>query len=142
MSVSGLRTAPVERGDGPASAPNPVPRLAAEEGSRGHAGHHSSVLSLRRMYAGRRLASSPEGWTQWQSDTDLVAVPDPGRVVLTVDVMLPDVQPLRDELKELVHSWEYAYAMGHGCTVGDHPDFQATRRRAADLRARIAELTE
>jgi hypothetical protein len=56
--------------------------------------------------------------------------------------MLPDVQRLRDELKELVHSWEYAYAMGHGCTVGDHPDFHATRERAADLRARIAELTE
>jgi hypothetical protein len=55
--------------------------------------------------------------------------------------MLPDVQRLKDELKELVHSWEYAFAMGHGCTVGDHPEFQATRQRAADLRARIAELT-
>jgi hypothetical protein len=65
-----------------------------------------------------------------------------GRTVLSLEAMLPDVQQLRDELKELVHSWEYAYAMGHGCSVGDHPDFQATRRRAADLRARIAELTE
>jgi hypothetical protein len=64
------------------------------------------------------------------------------RAVLTFEAMLPDVQPLKDELKELVHSWEYAYAMGHGCTVGDHPAFQATRQRAADLRARIAELTE
>jgi hypothetical protein len=71
-----------------------------------------------------------------------MAVVGSGRNVLTGDLMLPDVQPLRDELKELVHSWEYAYAMGHGCTVGDHPDFQATRQRAADLRARIAELTE
>jgi hypothetical protein len=71
-----------------------------------------------------------------------MAVPDGGRTMFSVKVMLPDVQRLRDELKELVHSWEYAYAMGHGCTVGDHPDFQATRRRAADLRARIAELTE
>jgi hypothetical protein len=56
--------------------------------------------------------------------------------------MLADLQRLKDELKELVHSWEYAFAMGHGCSVGDHPDFQATRQRAADLRARIAELTE
>jgi hypothetical protein len=56
--------------------------------------------------------------------------------------MLPDVQRLRTELQELVHSWEFAFAMGHGCTIGDHPDFQATRQRAADLRARIAELTE
>ena len=71
-----------------------------------------------------------------------MAVPDGGRARLTVKAMLPDVQRLRDELKELVHSWQYAYAMGHGCTVGDHPEFQATRQRVADLRARIAELTE
>jgi hypothetical protein len=55
---------------------------------------------------------------------------------------LPGVGALRDELEELVHSWEYAYAMGHGCSIGDHPDFRAVRQRAADLRARIAELTE
>ncbi|HWI71420.1 MAG TPA: hypothetical protein VNT55_05665, partial [Baekduia sp.] len=76
------------------------------------------------------------------SDTDRMALADVRRTVLSVEAMLPDVQRLRDELKELVHSWEYAYAMGHGCTVGDHPDFKATRQRAADLRARIAELTE
>jgi hypothetical protein len=52
--------------------------------------------------------------------------------------VLPDVEAL----EELVHSWEYAYAMGHGCSIGDHPDFRAVRQRAADLRARIAELTE
>jgi hypothetical protein len=56
--------------------------------------------------------------------------------------VLPGVGALRDELEELVHSWEYAYAMGHGCSIGDHPDFRAVRQRAADLRARIAELTE
>ena len=56
--------------------------------------------------------------------------------------VLPGVGALRDELNELVHSWEYAYAMGHGCSIGDHPDFRAVRRRAAVLRARIAELTE
>jgi hypothetical protein len=56
--------------------------------------------------------------------------------------MPPERQQLRDELRELVHSWQYAYAMGHGCSLGDHPAFEATRRRAAELRARIAELTE
>jgi hypothetical protein len=56
--------------------------------------------------------------------------------------VLPDVEALRDELKELVHSLEYAYAMGHSCSIGDHPQFQAVRQRAVDLRAHIAELTE
>jgi hypothetical protein len=63
-----------------------------------------------------------------------------------IEPMTPDVHALREELeaelKDLTSSWEYAYAMGHGCTIGDHPSFQTTRRRAADLRARIAELTE
>jgi hypothetical protein len=52
---------------------------------------------------------------------------------------MPDLEALRAELKALVASWQYAYAMGHGCSVGDHPDHQAVRRRAADLRAQIAE---
>jgi hypothetical protein len=56
--------------------------------------------------------------------------------------MLPYVDELRAQLRELVNSWEYAYAMGHGCTLGDHPEFRKTRRRAAYLRARISELTE
>ena len=51
--------------------------------------------------------------------------------------MLPDVQSLRQELYELLHSWEYAFAMGHGCSIGRHPDHGAIRQRAADLRARI-----
>jgi hypothetical protein len=70
-----------------------------------------------------------------------MALSDAGRPGLDVSAML-DVQHLRRELDELVNSWEYAFAMGHGCTIGDHPDFRATRQRAADLRARIAELTE
>jgi hypothetical protein len=53
----------------------------------------------------------------------------------------PDVELLRAELKALVASWEYAFAMGHGCSVGDHPRHRAVRQRAADLRARIAEHT-
>jgi hypothetical protein len=52
-----------------------------------------------------------------------------------------DLEALRAELKTLMASWEYAFAMGHGCSVGDHPRHRAVRERVADLRARIAELT-
>jgi hypothetical protein len=55
--------------------------------------------------------------------------------------MHPDLPRLRDELATLISSWEYAFAMGHGCSIGDHPDLRAIRRLEADLRARIAELT-
>jgi hypothetical protein len=54
---------------------------------------------------------------------------------------MPDLEALRAELKALLASWEYAYAMGHGCSIGDHPDLRATRQRVDDLRARIAEHT-
>jgi hypothetical protein len=50
-----------------------------------------------------------------------------------------DVQQLRHELRELMGSYEYAFAMGHGCSIGDHPQFRAIRERVADLRALIAE---
>jgi hypothetical protein len=50
-----------------------------------------------------------------------------------------NVAELKAELHRLTHSFEYAYAMGHGCTIGDHPRFRATRQRAADLRALISE---
>jgi hypothetical protein len=53
-----------------------------------------------------------------------------------------DLDQPRAELRALLASWVYAFAMGHGCTIGDHPDAQATRQRTADLRARITELTE
>jgi hypothetical protein len=52
-----------------------------------------------------------------------------------------DLERLRDELRALMASWDYAFAMGHGCTIGDHAESRAVRQRAADLRARIAELT-
>jgi hypothetical protein len=51
----------------------------------------------------------------------------------------PDLNALRSELTTLVNSWEYAFAMGHGCSVGDHPSHRAVRQRVADLRAQIAE---
>ena len=49
------------------------------------------------------------------------------------------LEALKAELKALLTSWEYAYAMGHGCSVGDHPHHRAVRRRVEDLRAQIAE---
>jgi hypothetical protein len=55
---------------------------------------------------------------------------------------MTDLRRLQEELTALLGSWEYAFAMGHGCSIGDHPRFQAVRERAADLRALIAELTE
>jgi hypothetical protein len=51
------------------------------------------------------------------------------------------LESLRAELRTLLASWEYAFAMGHGCSVGDHPRHRAVRQRVADLRARIAEHT-
>ena len=53
--------------------------------------------------------------------------------------MPPDPDALRTELKALLASWEYAYAMGHGCSIGDHPELRSVRERVADLRARISE---
>jgi hypothetical protein len=52
-----------------------------------------------------------------------------------------DLDRLRRELHALMASWDYAFAMGHGCSVGEHPRFAAVRERAADLRALIAELS-
>jgi hypothetical protein len=53
----------------------------------------------------------------------------------------PDLDALRAELTALLASWEYAFAMGHGCSIGDHPQHRAVRERAAQLRALIAEHT-
>jgi hypothetical protein len=51
----------------------------------------------------------------------------------------PDPDAMRAELKALLASWEYAFATGHGCSVGDHPRHRALRERVEYLRARIAE---
>ena len=56
--------------------------------------------------------------------------------------MEEQLRELREELRDLMASFEYAYAMGHSTTIGDHPRFRAVRERADHLRARIAELTE
>jgi len=42
-------------------------------------------------------------------------------------------------LRELLASWDYAFAMGHGCSMGADPRFDTVRREVADLRAVIAE---
>lgn len=52
---------------------------------------------------------------------------------------MTELDALRAEYKALLASWEYAFAMGHGCSLGDHPRFHAVRERALHLRARIAE---
>jgi hypothetical protein len=43
------------------------------------------------------------------------------------------------EYDQLLNSQAYAFAMGHGCSIGDHPEYQRIRRRAAQLRAIIHE---
>jgi LmbE family N-acetylglucosaminyl deacetylase len=53
-----------------------------------------------------------------------------------------DLDQLREQLRALLASWEYAFATGHGCSIGGHPDHRAIRQRAAHLRARTAELTD
>jgi hypothetical protein len=49
---------------------------------------------------------------------------------------------LEAELAALVGSLEYGFAMGHTQTLGDHPVHRELRRRAEELRARIAELRD
>jgi hypothetical protein len=50
------------------------------------------------------------------------------------------LEKLKTELRELMGSWQYAFAMGHGCSIGEHPEYWITRRRVDELKARIAEL--
>ena len=57
------------------------------------------------------------------------------------DAIRDELARLRAELNALLESWDYAFAMGHGCSIGDHPRARSTRRRVADLRSRIGELT-
>ena len=45
----------------------------------------------------------------------------------------------RRRLRELKASWDYAFAMGHGCSIGPDPRFDMVRREVADLTAIIAE---
>lgn len=49
------------------------------------------------------------------------------------------LEEARRRLRELQASWDYAFAMGHGCSIGPDPRFGAVRRQVADLNAIIAE---
>jgi hypothetical protein len=49
------------------------------------------------------------------------------------------LEAARARLRELKASWDYAFAMGHGCSIGGDPRFAEVRREAAELRAIIAE---
>jgi hypothetical protein len=57
---------------------------------------------------------------------------------------MPDIETLRAEYHRLINSWDYAFAMGAGCTIegGNVIRFQLVRRRAADLHALIKEHDE
>lgn len=49
------------------------------------------------------------------------------------------LEEARRRLRELMASWDYAFAMGHGCSIGPDPRFDSVRREVADLVAIIAE---
>jgi hypothetical protein len=49
------------------------------------------------------------------------------------------LEEARRRLRELMASWDYAFAMGHGCSIGRDPRFDLVRREVADLTAIIAE---
>jgi hypothetical protein len=51
------------------------------------------------------------------------------------------LEQARSRLRELQATWAYAFAMGHGCSIGPDPKFHAVRSEVADLRAIIAEHT-
>jgi hypothetical protein len=47
---------------------------------------------------------------------------------------------LRAEYKRLIHSMEFAYAMGHSRTLGKDPRLQSVLDRVDELRREIAAL--
>ncbi len=49
------------------------------------------------------------------------------------------LEEARCRLREVMASWEYAFAMGHGCSIGSDPRYDVVRREVADLAAIIAE---
>ena len=46
---------------------------------------------------------------------------------------------VRADYNELIASFPFAYAMGHGCTIGSHEDFRRIRTRANNLKAILDE---
>jgi hypothetical protein len=54
--------------------------------------------------------------------------------------MTTSLTQLQAEYRALLSSWEYAFAVGHGCSMGYMPtESRAVLQRADDLRARISE---
>lgn len=49
------------------------------------------------------------------------------------------IHDLRHQLQELRSTMLWAFAHGHGCTIGNHPEFEAVRREDARLVALIQE---
>jgi hypothetical protein len=49
---------------------------------------------------------------------------------------------LRAEYKRLLHSMEYAYAMGHSQTIGREPRLEWVVERVDELRREIAALSK
>jgi hypothetical protein len=49
------------------------------------------------------------------------------------------IEDLRRQLTELRATMLWAFAHGHGCTIGDHPEFEAVRREDQRLVALIQE---
>jgi hypothetical protein len=50
------------------------------------------------------------------------------------------LEELRAEYKRLIHSMEFAYAMGHSQTLGKDPRLQPVLDRADELRREIVAL--
>jgi hypothetical protein len=49
------------------------------------------------------------------------------------------IDDLRKQLEELRGTMLWAFAFGHGCTIGDHPELARVRREDARLVALIQE---
>jgi hypothetical protein len=49
------------------------------------------------------------------------------------------IDDLRRQLQELRSTMMWAFAHGHGCSIGDHPEFAAVRREDQRLVALIQE---
>jgi hypothetical protein len=49
------------------------------------------------------------------------------------------IEDLRRQLRDLRSTMLWAFAHGHGCTIGDHPEFAAIRREDQRLVALIQE---
>lgn len=102
--------------------------------------HQFPALGTRSCpFVARRL---PQGldvrrrYVRWRTDTPCVS--NHRREGSTGPVTLEEA---RRRLRELKASWDYAFAMGHGCSIGPDPRFEPVRREVADLAAIIAEHT-